>query len=710
MARKKPLATSSKPRNQKKRQGNLIFSLDIGTRTVVGIVGKMEEDTFHVIEHYVVPHPKRAMIDGQIEDIEEVAKTVKKVKEALEEKLNVTFSHVAIAAAGRALKTKRAVIDIEIPTKEPLSEELCKSYEFEAVAKAQAEIDKENAESDDEFLAQTSFYCVGHSVISYSLDNYPMKSIVGHRGKKLTIEVIAAFLPGMVVESLYTVMEKNKLKVSSLTLEPIAAMNVIIPPEVRLINIALVDIGAGTSDIAISKDGSIVAYAMATFAGDEITEEIIKRFLVDFNTAEEMKLNAHGGNITYKDILGFEHNITAEEFYSGIYTSIDALADTIAQNIVDVNKQVPAAIFLVGGGSLIPELPQIIAKKLDIPETRVAVGGSNFIKAVTVLDKALTSPDFVTPIGIGVTSILQKGYDFSTIFLNDKQFRLFDTKNLTVFDILLMGGYKAKQILGRTGKNLSFTINGKQVIERGTLAEPATITLNGNITAINEHIKQWDKVHIIPAKDGYTPQIKLSEIVGNFSKKQLTFNDVKCFFGTTVSINGEITYEDYQIKNGDNIEITHISTLKELLKALNISSELTAFFKADEQIGMDYQLANDDVITTKKITEIKQTPPPQNIQPKKVEPKTENINVSPTKSDILPKKSPSFIEISVNGKIHKLENKADGSSHLFLEALNLSNLDLEHPTGPLIMTINGQSAQYTSELKDKDDIKLYFQN
>ena len=236
-------------------------------------------------------------------------------------------------------------------------------------------------------------------------------------------------MPSIVVESLYAVTDKNKLTVASLTLEPIAAMNVIIPPEVRLINIALVDIGAGTSDIAISRNGSIVAYAMATTAGDEITEEIIKKYLVDFETAEQMKLSSDSSEITYKDILGMEHTITSEEFFKSIYTAIDVLAETIVQHVMDANGEAPAAIFLVGGGSQIPDLAKIIAEKLDVPESRVAVGGHNFIKNVAIGDTNLNGPEFVTPIGIGVTATMSSGYDFSTITLNDKKFRVFDSYN-----------------------------------------------------------------------------------------------------------------------------------------------------------------------------------------------------------------------------------------------------------------------------------------
>ena len=64
------------------------------------------------------------------------------------------------------------------------------------------------------------------------------------------------------MDGLYAAVEKAGLYVANLTLEPIAAMNVAIPEKFRLLNIALVDVGAGTSDISITNDGSIIAYGM----------------------------------------------------------------------------------------------------------------------------------------------------------------------------------------------------------------------------------------------------------------------------------------------------------------------------------------------------------------------------------------------------------------------------------------------------------------
>ncbi|MFA5657806.1 MAG: cell division protein FtsA, partial [Oscillospiraceae bacterium] len=168
-AKKTPAKTKAAKKqsaSRKKAQGKLIFALDIGTRNVVGIVGQNDDGVFSVLDSETCAHTKRAMKDGQIEEIDEVAKVVKNVKSILEERLGIRLSSVSIAAAGRALKTQRATLDIDIPSSDPITDELERSFEIEAVSLAQHELDKQ-LKGDS-----TAFYCVGHSVVSFSLDGY----------------------------------------------------------------------------------------------------------------------------------------------------------------------------------------------------------------------------------------------------------------------------------------------------------------------------------------------------------------------------------------------------------------------------------------------------------------------------------------------------------------------------------------------------------
>ena len=73
--------------DKKRNADNLIFGLDIGTRSVVGSVGYMERDKFNVVAHYVKEHDTRAMLDGQIHDIQKVGETIGFVKHELEKQL-----------------------------------------------------------------------------------------------------------------------------------------------------------------------------------------------------------------------------------------------------------------------------------------------------------------------------------------------------------------------------------------------------------------------------------------------------------------------------------------------------------------------------------------------------------------------------------------------------------------------------------------------
>ena len=95
----------------KKYPAHLVFGLDIGTRSLVGTVGYKMAERFEVVAQYVKEHDTRAMMDGQIHDINAVGESIVKVKEELERQVGQPLTEVCIAAAGRVLKTVNVSID-----------------------------------------------------------------------------------------------------------------------------------------------------------------------------------------------------------------------------------------------------------------------------------------------------------------------------------------------------------------------------------------------------------------------------------------------------------------------------------------------------------------------------------------------------------------------------------------------------------------------
>ena len=241
---------------------NNVFGLDIGTRNVVGTVGHRTEDGAFIVEaQYVRQHETRSMLDGQIHDIGKVARTISAVKAELEAQLDAPLSEVCIAAAGRVLKTVTTHVEYEYAEESVVTGEDIHTLNLLGVEQAQDILREQN---DTKY----KFYCVGYSVVKYYLNEEVFISIEGHKANKIGEDIIVTFLPEDVVDGLYSAVGQAKMTVANMTLEPIAAINVAIPENFRMLNIALVDVGAGTSDISITREGSIIAYGMIPYAGN----------------------------------------------------------------------------------------------------------------------------------------------------------------------------------------------------------------------------------------------------------------------------------------------------------------------------------------------------------------------------------------------------------------------------------------------------------
>ena len=542
----------------------LIFALDIGTRSVIGVVGYAEKNGLHVLAVERQDHGTRAMVDGQIQDISLVSGAAMAVKERLEKKVGQPLHSVCVAAAGRSLKTQRADYEIILPDVQTLDSELIARLETGAINRAEQAFDENGDESD------RLYYLVGYSVTGYELDHYPMTTLLDHRGKQIKASVIATFLPSEVVESLCTSMRKAGLEVASLTLEPIAAMNLIIPPQLRLLNLALVDIGAGTSDIAVSQGGSVVGYTMATVAGDEITETLMKQYLLDFDTAEQVKLAISSGEqITFQDILGVEHSISADEVEQATEESARVLCQEICAGVRALNGGAPSALFLVGGGSQLTKLREYVEQEMQMEPSRVAVGSANLRKLVWTDEEIcdLTSPDLATPLGIALSAAQQLTGNGLHILVNGKRANLFRSERLSIRDVLMMNGYRYRDFIGRTGQSVSFMLNGERRVIRGTQSSPAELTRNGEAATLSDHVHAGDSICFTPAISGTDASPRLCDILPELSDETVWLADEQVPMGLVAQINGQFVPRDTALVSGDEIDTLRLDTIDDLLAA-----------------------------------------------------------------------------------------------------------------------------------------------
>lgn len=621
---------------------NLIYALDIGTRCVVGVVGTAQEDRFKVLDIELAEHHKRAMIDGQIDNIQQVAALAKTVTRRLEDRLGVPLRRVCVAAAGRALQTEQGSFSLEVADGRSIDAELISRLEAGAVSEAECAL-----RSNDE--AKQQFFLVGYTVSQYRLDGYPLTALLDHSGKLAEVDIVATFLPGEVVESLYAAMRAADLQIVSMTLEPIAAMNAAIPAELRMLNLALADIGAGTTDIALCKDGSVVGYTMATIAGDEITEAIMRAYLVDFQTAEQIKRSLRPGEpCCFKDILGLDQTYSYEEVCAEIEAPMNRLADAISEQILSANGTAPSAVFLAGGGSKLNGLREKVASSLGMDERRVAIAGNNFAKSVFSDSISLDNPEYTTPLGIAVSAGMGLLNDSYVVMLNDEPAKLFKSGTLSLRDVLLMNGYTYSDMLGGTGKSMSVTLDGRKIVLRGEPAVPAVLRLNDTEAAINTPIQAGDRIRFIPAQRGADANKTLGQLLGED-------------FCGRVLVNNEECSMDTPLKHGDVV--------------------LTLEKKSPSNAGEEQPTS----------AAIQVSEEPQN---------TEDSTQSAP-----PREFPT-IRLLLNEQPLTLPGKEDGQPYYLMDLLEHSGIDFEHLDRAVYLAINGNEAGFREIVKDQDHITI----
>ncbi|MCK0471288.1 cell division protein FtsA [Halalkalibacter sp. APA_J-10(15)] len=536
-----------------------LFALDIGTRSVVGLLLQQEEDTFSLLESYTKEHDERAMLDGQIHDVPSVAKVIEIIKQKLEEK-HGPLKKVCVAAAGRSLKTIRAKVSINIDAKPMLTRDDLLHLELSAVQQAQYELANERTDSS------TDYYCVGYSVLAYLLDDEPIGSLMDQTGTEASVEVIATFLPKVVVESLLAALSRTNLELEALTLEPIAAINVLIPHSMRRLNVALVDIGAGTSDIALTEENTVTAYGMVPVAGDEITEAISDHFLLDFPDAERVKRELSTEDaVTITDILGMETVLNRDEVVSPIDDAIRQLAQSISDEILRLNGRSPKAVMLVGGGSLTPKLPEYIASILGLPANRVAIRGADAIKQLQKNDQQTYGPDLVTPIGIAIAA-KENPIEYISVTINDRTLRLFDVKTLTVGDGLLAAGIDIAKLYGKPGLAKMVTIQGRLISIPGEHGTPPRILKNGESASLDDSLKPNDCLTVERGQDGKEATITIAELVGEDPTVVVHLNGEKQELLAKIKQNGQFASLAASVNDRDHIVIEQVTTVQELLE------------------------------------------------------------------------------------------------------------------------------------------------
>ncbi len=540
---------------------NKIFALDIGTRKIIGLVMEKKEPGYEVLDAEMIEHQTRAMLDGQIHDVEVVAQTILTIKNRLEERLGIVLKSAAVAAAGRALKTAQGSASKSNNYITEFTRDEVRALEIEAVQQAQQILARDEMDN----TSGNEYFCVGYSAVAYYLEKQQIGSLVGQLGSNIAVDVIATFLPRVVVDSLFSALKHAGLEAYSLTLEPIAATSLVIPANMRLLNLALVDIGAGTSDIAIVKNGNIYAYAMVPFGGDELTELIAGYYLMDFNSAETLKCQlASNETVNFKDILDNQINLEASEIRAVLQPALRDLAKQITNYILELNGKATDAVLCVGGGSLTPDLGQYLAEALGVPRNRVGIRTRESSPQISGEFGCLQGPQAVTPLGIAFHSFEKPPVPFIKVMVNGRELALWNIGEIDVADALLSSGISLNNAYGKPGMGKTLEINGYLQVFKGEMGTAPVIRVNDKEASLDTPLINGDIIEYKKGEDGADAGVKMADIDSG-GTGYVYVNGERLELKPEFLVNGQVWDQDEEIPDRAQVSIRRVNQLSEIL-------------------------------------------------------------------------------------------------------------------------------------------------
>ena len=176
-------------------------------------------------------------------------------------------------------------------------------------------------------------------------------------------------------------------------------------------------------------------------------------------------------------------------------------------------------------------------------QRRVARAGNNYDISAFSREYEINDPEYATPLGIAVSAGLGLISDSYRIMLNGKPAKLFRSGSLTVLDLLMMNGYTSADLVGRTGRSLSVTVDGQRLTFRGESAAPCVLRRNGEDARPSALVYAGDSIEFTPAVPGASAQRTPGDLLG-------------ADYAGGVLINGRPASLDTPLRSGDQVVST----------------------------------------------------------------------------------------------------------------------------------------------------------
>jgi len=337
---------AARSRTGKPAGDDYLVALDIGTEFVKALIGRVnkQDSTVEIIGEGRAHQGLNDMQAGAISDIAAVVENCDKALNQAEEQAGVSVRTCIIGIAGELVKGTTTTVRVarkqaSKPLDIPEMEKIINLVQVRAQDKAKQQLAWELGGKEVEVRL------VNSALVSIEIDGYPVTNPIGFQGKDVVVQLYTAFAPMIHIGALEKTAQELDLDLLAVAAEPFAVARAVIGNNPnQSLSAILMDVGGGTTDIAVINEGGVQGTKMFGIGGRAYTHAVERDLGVDFEKAEELKvgLSTNQAPVAQRPAIEKALGKTADVWIGGIELALSEF------NKLD---HLPHRMFLCGGGA-----------------------------------------------------------------------------------------------------------------------------------------------------------------------------------------------------------------------------------------------------------------------------------------------------------------------------------------------------------------------
>lgn len=376
------------------------LALDIGTEVAKALVFQIDADEKNGIVVGVGKEKQKKgnMQSGAVSDISGVIETCQlSISKALEHAGIKKVKKAIVGIAGELVKGTTTTVHYERGNPDsridfPELKGIIQKVQLKAYERIQQQIEWETGQDIDVKL-------INAAIVDVRIDGYQVTNPIGFQGKDVSVSIFNAYAPMIHLGALQTIADELGIDLLSIAAEPYAVARSVDYDDALDFNAIFVDIGGGTTDIAVVRNGGLEGTKMFAFGGRAFTKKLAQELRIELEEAEELKIKYAEGKLG-EDVNSKIEQILESDvavWLSGVELSLSEFAG---------NDVLPSKILLCGGGSGLPGIKNALASSewtRNLPFAKAPIVSFLQPKDVArIIDhtEELKNPQDVTPMGL----------------------------------------------------------------------------------------------------------------------------------------------------------------------------------------------------------------------------------------------------------------------------------------------------------------------